>query len=220
MEKYIGILKQNPLFAGIEESETLSLFKCLNAHNRKYDKDEYIINAGDFVKNVGIVVKGNVLVIQEDYWGNRLILANIEEGGLFAEAFSCAEVDSIPVSVIASEKTEVLLIDYKRIITTCNSVCTFHTSLIKNMLKIVAQKNINLTQKIEIVTMPTTRDRILAYLSFQAMQNGNSSFAIPFDRQELADYLSVNRSAMSRELSSLKAEGLIETERNTFKLLI
>ena len=219
MEAYLEIIKQCPLFAGIEDSNLRALLDCLMAVRRSYKKNEFVFSAGDAVGSVGIVLSGGVHVLQEDYWGNRAILAHIPPGGLFGEAFSCAEIDSIPVSVVAVEKTEILFIDYKRIITSCSSSCVFHLALIKNMMKLLAQKNIMLTQKMEIVTHRTTRERLLAYLSAQAIKAGKSRFTIPFNRQQLADFLSVERSAMSAELSKMQSDGLIRTDRSDFELL-
>ena len=220
MEKYLETIKQCPLFCEIEDSDLIALLTCLTAVRRTYEKDEFVFSAGDAVQSVGIVLSGGVHILQEDYWGNRTILAHIPSGELFGEAFSCAEIDSLPVSVIAAQKTEVLLIDYKRIITTCSSSCVFHMALIKNMLKLLAQKNIMLTQKMEIVTHRTTRERLLAYLSAQAIKAGESHFTIPFNRQQLADFLSVERSAMSTELSRMHSDGLISTNKSEFELLL
>ena len=219
MKNFYEVIKQCQLFAGIKDSNLSSLLDCLMAVQRSYKKSEYVFSAGDTVESVGIVLSGSVHILQEDYWGNRTILANIPHGGLFGEAFSCAEISSLPVSVITVEKTELLLIDYKRIITTCSSTCIFHSELIKNMVKLLAQKNIMLTQKMEIITHRTTRERLLAYLSTQAIKAGKSRFTIPFNRQQLADFLSVERSAMSAELSHMQADGLIRTNRSDFELL-
>ena len=220
MEKYLETIEQCPLFAGINDFDLKALLHCLVATQHSYKKGEYVFSAGDTVQSVGIVLSGGVHILQEDYWGNRTILANISPGGLFGEAFSCAEIDSLPMSVITVETTEVLLIDYKRIITTCSSSCVFHLALIKNMMKLLAQKNIMLTQKMEIVTHRTTRERLLAYLSAQAIKAGKNRFIIPFNRQQLADYLSVERSAMSAELSHMQVDGLIRTNRSEFELLL
>ena len=165
------------------------------------------------------MLTGNVHVIQEDFWGNRTILANIEPGELFGEAFSCAGLDKLPVSVLAVQDSEVLMIDYRKIITTCSSSCVFHTALIHNMLRILADKNVMLTQKMELLTKNTTREKLLAYLSLQAQQAGSTKFNIPFNRQGLADYLSVDRSAMSAELSKMQKDGVLVYKKNRFELL-
>ena len=220
MEKDLEMLKQCPLFDQIEKSDLKVLLGCLAAVRRSYEKNEFVFLAGDAVRSVGIVLAGGVHVLQEDYWGNSTILAHIPPGGLFGEAFSCAEINRLPVSVMAATKTEVLLLDYRRIITTCSSSCAFHLALIENMMKLLAQKNIMLTQKMEIITHRTTRARLLAFLSIQAMKAGKSRFTIPFNRRQLADYLSVERSAMSAELSHMQADGLIRTNKSEFELFL
>lgn len=219
MEKYLDPLKNCPLFAEINGSELQTLLGCLSAVKKHYKKNEFIFMANDAATAVGIVLSGSVRILQEDFWGNRTILSHIESGGLFGEAFSCAQADRIPVSVLAAEKSDILLIDYRRIITTCTSSCAFHTALIQNMLRILAEKNIMLTQKIEILTRHTTREKLLAYLSSQAIKAGSDSFQIPFNRQELADYLSVDRSAMSNELGKMRDDGIIKFDRSRFELL-
>ena len=220
MDKYFQTLKKCPLFAEIENSSLQTLLNCLMATRRSFAKNEFVFSTGSSVQSVGIVLSGSVNVLKEDYWGNRVILTHVDSGNLFGEAFSCAEVDSLPVSVMTTEASEILLIDYKRIITTCSSACPFHIALVKNMLKLLAQKNVMLTQKMEIISHRTTRERLLAYLSSQAIKSGNNRFVIPFDRQQLADFLSVERSAMSAELSRMQVDGLIITNKSEFELLL
>lgn len=219
MKKYLDILKKCPLFTGIDETELQALLGCLSATKKHYEKNSFIFMADDVVTSIGIVLSGNVHIIQEDLWGNRTILGDIETGGLFGEAFSCAETKRLPISVLATQTSDILLIDYHRVVTTCSSACAFHARLIKNMLRILARKNIMLTQKMEFLTRRTTREKLLAYLSAQAQQAGSNAFEIPFNRQELAEYLSVDRSAMSNELSKMQADGILTFHRNQFKLL-
>ena len=218
MYSFFEIIQQCPLFAEIADADLQKLLTCLSAAQRSYAKGEPIFIAGDTIHSVGVVLSGGVHITQEDYWGNRTILAHVEPGQLFGEAFSCAEIDSLPVSGVAAEASMVLLLDYARIITTCSHACNFHTQLVKNMLKTIARKNILLTQKMEIVAHRTTKERLLAYLSAQALRAGRNRFTIPFNRQELADYLSVERSAMSTVLSQMQAEGLLRTNKNEFEI--
>ena len=210
---------KSPLFRDIEENQLESLLGCLTAARQAYVKDEFIFMAENKAVSVGIVLTGGVYVIQEDFWGNRAILAHIEPGGLFGEAFSCAEVDKLPVSVIAAENSEIMLIDYRKIAMSCTSACVFHTRLIKNMLRILAEKNIMMTRKMEHLSKRTTREKLLSFLSHQAVTTKSSMVVIPFNRQELADYLCVDRSALSRELSLMRNEGLIRYDKNRFELL-
>jgi CRP-like cAMP-binding protein len=188
--------------------------------------------ADDEPRFIGVVLSGALHILQDDFWGNRAILARAEPGELFGEAFSCGGVKKLPVSVQAVEQSEVLLIDLSRIITTCSSACVFHRDLIKNTLQDMARKNIALIKKMEHITRRTTREKLLSYLSSQAQQllatptlvgkfpaQGSTAFTIPFNRQELAEYLSVDRSAMSAELGKMQGEGLIRFNKNRFELL-
>lgn len=218
MEKKFEILKKCPLFAGIEENNISLLLNCLNAKEEKIHKDNIIFLAGDKPEYVGIVLSGSVQIIQEDYWGNRTILSIIEKGGIFAEAFSCAGADAFPISVVSREDGLILLIDCIRILTTCSSSCTFHGSLIQNLVKVLANKNIALTRKMEHITKRTTREKVLSYLSECAISANSNTFDIPFNRQEMADYLSVERSALSSTLGKLKEDKLIDFYKNTFCL--
>lgn len=219
MKKNLYILRTSPLFSDIDEKDLLSMLNCLSARKAVYNKDTYIFSAEDIVTDVGIVLSGSVNVIKEDFWGNRAILTKTQTGELFGEAFSFAGARKLPVSVVASEKTEVLFVDFRKITTMCSSTCTFHAQLIQNILKILAQKNIMLTQKLEHIVKRTTREKLLSYLSEQAIKSASNNFTIPFNRQELADYLSVDRSAMSNELSKLRDEGILDFSKNNFALI-
>lgn len=218
MRNYDKALLDCPLFSGVNEEDMRALLGCLGATARSYEKHSAIFHADDTPESVGVILSGSVHVIQEDYWGNRTILAHITSGGLFGEAFSCAEADKLPVSVFATEKSEIMLIRYRKIIASCSSACEFHTRLIGNMIRILAEKNILLTQKIAVTSGRTTRDKLLAYLSAQAIRAGSGRFRIPFNRQELADYLCVDRSALSRELSRMREEGVLEYDKSLFRL--
>ncbi len=218
MQEYLAIVAACPLFDGIGHDELRALLSCLTATQRQYEKGSYIFAAGDAVTTVGVVLAGGVNILKEDFWGNRSILAHIEPGGLFGEAFSCAQVDKLPVSAAATEKAFILLIDYRKIVSTCPSACTYHTGLIRNMVRILAQKNVALTEKIDCVSRRTTREKLLSYLSAEALRARSNAFAIPFNRQELADYLAVDRSAMSAELGRMRDEGIVRFEKNRFEL--
>lgn len=216
--KIISLLQETALFRGIRENEIKGVLSCLSAEEKTYKKGEFIFLAGEKVRCVGIVLSGIVQVIKEDLFGNRTILTEVIKGNLFGESFPFAEEDKLPVSVMAVSDCEILFIDYKKIITTCSSACIFHFKLIENMLYILAKKNLILNEKIQIMSKRTTREKLLSYLQSQAARKGSASFGIPFNRQELADYLSVDRSAMSNELSKLREEGQISFNKNKFVL--
>lgn len=216
--EFIRELRKCQLFAGTGPEEMEAMLTCLSAKARRYEKRAVIYAAGDTDFAVGVVLEGGVDIIQEDYWGNQGILARLGAGELFAEAFALAQVKALPVSVVASEASAVLFLEYGRILRTCSNACAFHERLIANLLSIAAQKNIALTRKVEIVSKRTTREKLLTFLSAQAKRAGSSRFAIHYDRQALADYLAVDRSALSRELSAMRRDGLIAFEKNVFEL--
>lgn len=219
MEQYFDVIKRCPLFAQIADGELRALLHCLSAAAQSFDKGAFVFLAGDAVRHVGIVLAGAVHIVQEDVWGNRTILLHREPSGLFAEAFSCAQVKHVPVSAVAAEKSVILMIDYRRIVNTCSPACVYHARLLTNMLGILARNNIALTHKVEHISRRTTRDKLLSYLSAQALEQGGPAFAIPFNRQELAEYLAVDRSAMSAELGRMRDDGLLRFDKNRFELL-
>jgi len=206
------------LFEDIPIAQQDTLLSCLNAKKKSYGKDEYVLRAGDKVAEVGIVLSGGVNITKDDFEGNRSILSKAGPGAMFAEAFVCSNADTLPVSVISTEKTEILFIDYKRIATVCSSACGFHNSLINNMMGILARKNVMLTEKVKHTGKRTTKEKLLSYLSTRAIKAGSPTFDIPFNRQELADYLGVDRSAMSAELCKLRDAQILSFERNHFTL--
>ena len=219
MKKYFEILRKCPLFNCIGDNDLLGLLGCLDAKVMRFEKKYTIFTEGSKAKYLGIVLSGSAQIVQMDYYGNRSILCGIEPSELFGEAFACAGADSIPVSVIANEPCEVLLIDCNRILHTCSNACSFHQTLIFNLMKDIAAKAIMFQQKIEIISKRSTREKLLAYLNAQARKTGKRSFDIPFDRQELADYLEVERSGLSAEISKLRKEGILNSNKNSFELL-
>ncbi len=219
MQKYLEILKKCPLFFEISEDNLLKMLTCLKATVQQYDKKYTILMEGRPAKHIGIVLSGSVQVVQVDYYGNRSILSNVGPSEMFGEAFACAGVQSIPVSVIANEPSEIMLINCAHILHTCGNNCGFHQQLIFNLMKDLASKTILFHQRIEVTSKRTTREKLMAYLFMQAKKAGSAKFTIPFDRQELADYLEVDRSGLSNEISKLRDEELIKSHRSTFELL-
>ncbi len=219
MKKFLRILRQCPLFAEIEEESLLRMLTCLGARVEMFDKKYTVLAEGNPARYIGIVLSGSVQIIRTDYYGNRSLLSEIYPSELFGEAFACAEVDAIPVSVIANEPSEIMLIDCSHILHTCQNNCGFHQQLIFNLMKDLATKTILFHQKMEITAKRSTREKLLAYLMMYAKKAGSSRFEIPFDRQELADYLEVDRSGLSAEIGKLRREGVLESEKNFFELL-
>lgn len=212
-------LETLPLFQSIPEQDLPMVLQALSMKKREYEKDAYILTAGEKAGQVGILISGSANIIQEDFWGNRSILAKAEKGELFGESFACAGETVLPVSVVAAERCCVAFLEYYRLFEPNGTHIPYSATLSANMLRIQAQKNIMLTQKIQHTSQRTTRQKLLSYLSSQAQRSNSDTFTIPFDRQELADYLSVDRSAMSKELGRLRDEGIIRFYKNRFMLL-
>lgn len=219
MKKYLGILRKCELFRNIEEANLLRMLSCLGARVEFFDKKYTVMAEGSAAKYIGIVLSGSANTVQVDYYGNRSILGSITAGEIFGSAFACAELEYMPVSVVASEPCEVMLIDCGHIMHTCSNNCEFHRSMIYNLMKDMAQKVVAFHERIEVTSKRTTRERLMAYLAICAKKAGADSFDIPFDRQELADYLEVDRSGLSAEISKLRAEGVLESNKRRFRLL-
>ena len=219
MKKYLEVLKNCPLFKNISEDNLLTMLSCLGAKTEIFDKKYTIMAEGTPAKYIGIVLSGSAQIIQVDYYGNRSILSSLEPSQVFAEAFAAAEIKSIPVSIVANEPSEIMFIDCTHIMHTCSNNCGFHNQLIFNLMQDIAAKTILFHQKIEIISKRSTREKLLTYLSFYSKKTGSASFDIPYDRQELADYLEVDRSGLSAEISKLRSEGLLNSYKKHFELL-
>ena len=207
------------LFEGVSREDRAAMLQCMQARAVDVAKGEAVFRAEGPAEYVGILLSGGVRVFREDFDGHRTIQAAVRPGDLFGETFACAGLSRLPVTAEADRPSRVLLIRMKRLIETCPSACAFHNRVVMNLLKAMAAKNLLLNQKLEITSRRTTREKLLAYLSAQARDAGSDSFVIPFDRQGLADYLGVDRSALSAEIGKLRREGVIESDRSAFTLL-
>ena len=219
MKKYFEVLRRCPLFFGIADENLIAMLGCLGAKVEFFDKKYTILLEGNPAKYICIMLSGSAQIIKTDYYGNRSIIYSVEPSELFGESFACSESNSLPISVIANEPSEVMFIDCRHILHTCSNNCGFHQQLIFNLMKGLAIKNIAFHKKIEITSMRSTREKLLTYLMIQAKKSNSDIFDIPFNRQELADYLEVERSGLSSEISKLKKEGIIDCWKNHFKLL-
>ena len=219
MEQYFDTLRKCPLFCGVSDTELSAMLSCLGARIIRFDKGDFIITEGEAARYVGVVLSGTVHIIREDYFGNRSIIEGVGSSGLFGESFACAGISTIPISAIAAEPAQVMLIDCLKITCSCSNACEFHQRMIYNLLRVVAEKNLAFHQKIEITSKRTTREKLLAYLLLQAKRAGTDSFDIPYNRQELADYLGVERSGLSVEIGKLCRQGVISADRKQFRFL-
>ena len=213
------LLSAFPLFTGIKKTDLVPMLECINAHTHTYKKNDYIALTGDTMRYVGVVCGGDVHMATEDIWGNKSLFTVLSAGSLFGENSICAEDTASAVSFRAATNCVILFMPFNRVLHSCTNACAFHHRLIENMVQLIARKNIQLIEKLETVSKKTMREKILTYLSQQARINGNKYFTAPLGRLEMADYLCVDRSALTRELSSMRDEGLIDFDRNTFRLL-
>jgi CRP-like cAMP-binding protein len=218
LKDFFQTLHKCALFEAIAEEDLLNLLNCLSARKVTQEAGSFVFTAGDKITSVGIVLSGCLHLIQDDFWGNRSIISAINPADVFGEVFSFTLTEHIPVSVMAAEQSEIILINYKKIITVCSESCPFHTALICNMLKILAEKTLLLMKKMDAITQRSTREKVRVYLSGYAAQTNSASFEIPFNRQQLADYLSVERSALSAELCRMRTAGIIDFNKNKFTL--
>ncbi len=218
MKEFIPELMRTKLFAGVGGEDVLSMLTCLGARLHTYKKGEYVLRQGEHLSDIVVLAEGSLHIQKDDYWGNRSILGSIGVGEIFGEAYAAPESGALLNDVIAVENSSVFFFDVKRIITTCSSACRFHTMVVQNLFYAVSEKNRGLVQKLDCISRRTTREKLITYLSEEAKKQKSAEITIPFNRQQLADYLSVDRSAMSNELCRMRDEGLLEFQKNRFRL--
>lgn len=219
MKKYIEILKRTQLFSGVSDTEISAMLNCLQAKLLTFQKGDYVFREGERIDNITVLVKGKLLVQHDDFWGNRNIVNVIRVGEMFGEAYVAPESGSLLNDVIAEEDSAVFFFDVRRILTVCSTACRFHSMVIQNLFFAISEKNRKLVQKIGHMSKRSTRAKLLSYLSEEAKRQNSSHFTIPFTRQQLADFLCVDRSAMSNELCKMRDEGLLQFAKNQFILL-
>lgn len=218
-EEYISMLKRQELFSGVVREDIGHMLNCLGAYEKNYKKSEFILLSEETVNCVGIILKGRVHMVKEDLWGNSTILALLQPFEIFGETFACGSTKKSTVSFQAAEAVEVLFLQFNKVMRTCSKACTFHQQLIENMVSIIADKNLLLMEKIEITSKKTIREKISTYLGNQARKKKSSYITIPMGRMQLAEYLCVDRSALTRELNLMREQGLIDFDKNTFRIL-
>lgn len=219
MKKYIPILKKTQLFSGASDEDIEAMLGCLQAKLCTYEKGEYVLREGERVERLMMLVKGELHIQRDDYWGNRSIISMVGVGEMFGEAYAAPESGPLMNDVLAVEDSAVIFLDIGKLLTVCPNGCKFHAMAVKNLFFAISEKNRKLVRKLGYMSQRTTREKLIAYLSEEAKRQNSGSFSIPFNRQQLADFLSVDRSAMSNELCKLRDEGLIEFEKNRFRLL-
>lgn len=219
MEEIYSVVDKCPLFDGISSLEFKSMLGCLGARVLEMKKGQPVLREGDETNWIGVILSGSVQLIREDYYGDRSVLSHIGPAQIFGEAYAFSHAQALPVSVVPDQDGKLLMLDSRRIASCCSNACEFHNRMIFNLLRMVANKSLMLHQKIEITSKRTTRQKLMSYLVYQAKLQNSNSFTIPFDRQALADYLEVDRSGLSAQISLLRKEGILESEKSYFRLL-
>lgn len=219
LEKYYHQIKNSPVFYGMKDDELQGLLECFNARIRNFEEGEMIIRQGDRITNIYLILEGAVNIEKDSYWGRRIIITQLSVNDNIALAFVASKNIESNIDAVAAQNTRVLVLSYEKCTSMCQNACTRHKVLINNLFDILSKENIELIQKIENVSQKTIRDKLMTYLSNEAQKNHSNKFSISFNRQDLADYLNVDRSAMSFELSKLQKEGLIAYNKNQFQLL-
>ena len=215
------ILKElnSPLFADIAQSDLSTMLACIGYHISTFRKGEIVAFEEENIRHIGIILSGAVDMIKEDLWGNKTMLVRMHKNEMFGETFACGEDNLSVATFMVSEDARILFMPFDRVMHSCTMACVFHHRLIENMVHIIASKNRDLIRKVEVVSKRTMREKILAYLSIQSQQQESRYFEIPLGRVELAEYLCVDRSALTRELAKMRDDGLIDYDRNCFRIL-
>ena len=220
MKNFLSVIRLSRLFSGVSEDELPSVLSCLGARKEDFPKDTFLMHIGDTADAIGLVLSGSVLVIQEDIWGNRNILSKVGQGQTFLAAYACASHSALNVSVVAETPVTAMFLNVKRVLNVCPSACAHHNRIIQNLLGELAEKNLRLGEKLTHMGQRTTRDKLMSYLSAEARLLGKYEFDIPFSRQQLADYLAVERSGLSLELGKMKRDGLLDFHKSHFVLKV
>jgi len=215
----INILAETDLFRGMSNMDITHILGCLGSRKHLYQKGQYVFMEGETNPKVGIVLSGKVQAVKSTKNGDSILINQLKTGDIFGLSHVCAQVKKLPVSIVVVEHSEILFIELNQLVQTCHKACQFHVDMIKNALWILAQKNLFLDTKMYYISHKTIKERLTTYLENQEISLNSSEFEIPFNREQLAEFLCVDRSALSRELGNMKDEGLIDYKKNWFKIL-
>ncbi len=219
MKEYFAVLRKTRLFSGVGEEEIKAMLDCLGAKTARFGKGEFVFREGEYLSQIAVLLDGELHIQRDDFWGNRSIVNRIAAGETFGEAYISPDSGALLNDIVAVQNSALMFFDVQRILTACQSACKFHAITIKNLFFAISEKNRMLVAKLGHISKRTTREKLLSYLSDEAKRHNSAVFEIPFNRQQLADFLFVDRSAMSNELCKMRDEGLIQFEKNRFKLI-
>lgn len=218
-EKDIITLKNSMLFKDMNDKEITEAVNSLSVTKKFYKKDELILMAGSTTNFLGMVLSGSLTIEINDVWGNRTILSYVEKGEFFAEAFAILQDELVSVDVNANEESEIALFDMSMLNILKQTYSEWLLKLLNNLLMISVQKNMMLSQRSIHTSSKSARGRIMAFLNNTALKTKTTEFTIPFNRQQMADYLNLDRSALSKELGKMRDDGMIKFRKNYFKII-
>lgn len=219
LNSHIDTIINTQLFEGINREDLRSMFHCLNPILRNYDKGDYIIHENDDLTSIGLILSGEIIVSRDSYSGNRNVISQLHKGSVFGAMIAFSKSFKSPTDIIANDNTIVLMLPKDRIIGQCSNMCSFHQSLIRNFLTIISERALSLNKKVELLTIKTIKGKIALYLLDQRKINNKDNFTIPLNRNQLAEYLSISRPSMSRDLGEMKEDGMIDYHLNAFRIL-
>lgn len=220
MKDFLSVIRASQLFSGISDDELTAMLTCLDTRQTNFPKDTFLMRVGNTADSIGLLLEGSALIIQEDIWGNRNILSKAGPGQTFAAAYACAPGSVLNVSVVAETPVTAMFLNVGRVLNVCPSACAHHSRIIRNLLGELAEKNLRFSEKLTHMGQRTTRAKLMSYFSAEAQRLGKYEFDIPFSRQQLADYLAVERSGLSLELGKMKNDGLLDFHKNHFVLKV
>jgi CRP-like cAMP-binding protein len=218
MERYLPLLQTTSLFAGLDAEALLALLRELGAARRCYGKGETLLLAGQPNRRIGIVLSGQIEAVRPAPGGALVPITHMDEGGVFGDVLSGSSMSS-PVTVVTREGCEVLLIPYERLLDLREDSSPAQARAVQNLVRTISDKYFMLSHRVDLLVLKTLRAKVCAYLLSEAERAGSLTFTIPYSRLQLADYLNCDRSALSRELSQMQRERLLDTYRSSFKLL-
>lgn len=213
-----NLLLKSELFMNISGEELSGLLSCLRAREKCYEKGEIVLHSGEKVHELGFVEAGSVNITLNFYWGQSHIIGHIERGNIFAESYALLSDKELKADVVVAENARIIFFDMRGLLNICKNSCASHQQMLKNLLMMSARKNLALSSRMLHTAPKTIRERLLSYLSQMAIEKGSDEFVIPFSRQELADYLALDRSTLSNELSKMRRDGFIDFKKNLFWL--